>query len=48
MSYNLNLELSPTLTTCVYAFFGTELAASAVIRICDKDKSEKDKDKSVG
>lgn len=28
-------ELSPTLTTCVYAFFGTELLGLAGIKICD-------------
>ena len=27
-------ELSPTLTTCVYAFFGTELLGLASIKIC--------------
>lgn len=40
MSYRLGIELSPTLTTSVYAFFGTELAACALIRIFEK----KDKD----
>lgn len=29
------VELSPTLTTCVYAFFGTELLGLAGIKICD-------------
>lgn len=29
------IELSPTLTTCVYAFFGTELLGLAGIKICD-------------
>lgn len=29
------MELSPTLTTCVYAFFGTELTGLAGIKICD-------------
>lgn len=29
------VELSPTLTTCVYAFFGTELIGLAGIKICD-------------
>lgn len=29
------VELSPTLTTCVYAFFGTELLGLASIKICD-------------
>lgn len=28
-------ELSPTLTTCVYTFFGTELLGLASIKICD-------------
>ena len=29
------MELSPTLTTCVYSFFGTELIGLAGIKICD-------------
>lgn len=29
------VELSPTLTTCVYAFFGTELIGLAGIKICN-------------
>ena len=29
------MELSPTLTTCVYTFFGTELLGLAGIKICD-------------
>ena len=28
-------ELSPTLTTCVYAFFGTDLIGLSGIKICD-------------
>lgn len=28
-------EISPTLTTCVFAFFGTELIGLASIKICD-------------
>lgn len=40
LSYKLSIELSPTLTTCVYAFFGTELAATAFIHVFDKKKSE--------
>lgn len=32
---NTLVELSPTLTTCVYAFFGTELLGLAGIKICD-------------
>lgn len=44
LSYKLMIELSPTLTTCVYTFFGTELAACACIRIFDReDKKEEDK-----
>ena len=36
LNYRVGIELSPTLTTCVYAFFGTELASTALIRIIDK------------
>lgn len=32
---NIMMELSPALTTCVYAFFGTELLGLAGIKICD-------------
>lgn len=32
---NTMTELSPTLTTCVYAFFGTELLGLAGIKMCD-------------
>lgn len=39
MSYNLGIELSPTLTACVYAFFGTELAACALIQVCEKKET---------
>ena len=34
------MELSPTLTTCVYAFFGTELIGLAGIKICDTKFSQ--------
>ena len=34
------MELSPTLTTCVYAFFGTELIGLAGIKICDTKYSQ--------
>lgn len=35
------MELSPTLTTCVFAFFGTELLGLAGIKICDtKNQAE--------
>lgn len=33
LSFLLQIELSPTLTTCVYAFFGTELVSNAFIRV---------------
>ena len=36
LNFRVGIELSPTLTTCVYAFFGTELASTALIRIFDK------------
>lgn len=35
----LGVEISPTLTTCVYAFFGTELASCAIIRVLGKKDS---------
>lgn len=31
----IGIEISPTLTTCVYAFFGTELIGLAGIKIMD-------------
>ena len=37
LNYRLEIELSPTLTTCVYAFFGTELAATAIVRVFDHE-----------
>lgn len=43
LNFRIGMELSPTLTTCVYAFFGTELASTALIRIFDKkDKEEEE------
>ena len=43
LSYKLNIELSPTLTTCVYGFFGTELTATTFIKIFNqKFKKEND------
>lgn len=44
LSYKVGMELSPTLTTCVYTFFGTELAACAVIKIFDTIKGKKDEE----
>lgn len=35
-------ELSPTLTTCVYGFFGTELLGLAGIKICDTKFTNQD------
>ena len=35
LSYKMSIELSPTLTTCVYSFFGKELALSAAIKVFD-------------
>lgn len=40
LNYKLGVELSPTLTTCVYAFFGTELSACAFVRVFDKESAE--------
>ncbi|MCM1232646.1 MAG: hypothetical protein NC489_21175 [Ruminococcus flavefaciens] len=34
------MELSPTLTTCVYAFFGTELLSLAGIKVFDTKFSQ--------
>lgn len=47
LSYVLMMELSPTLTTCVYTFFGTELAACAFIKIFGKDDKD-NTNQSVG
>lgn len=38
-NYKLGVEISPTLTGCVYTFFGTELAACAFIRIFDRESA---------
>ena len=38
------IELSPTLTTCVYAFFGTELLGLAGIKICDTKFTQAESD----
>jgi len=42
VSFKLGIELTPALTACVYAFFGTELAACALIRIFDSRKDNID------
>lgn len=36
------LELSSTLTTAVYAFFGTEIGACAFVKIFSDDKGDKE------
>lgn len=50
LSFFMGMELSPTLTTCVYAFFGTELVSTAVIRVMkekyNKDNSVEDNERS--
>ena len=40
LNYRMGIELSPTLTTCVYAFFGTEILSTAFIRVLDKQDRE--------
>lgn len=35
LNYKVGMELSPTLTSSVYMFFGTELCASMVVRITE-------------
>lgn len=50
LSYMLQVELSPTLTTSVYAFFGTELCMCALTKFCDsisESKGKHNKDKEV-
>lgn len=43
LSYKVGIELSPTLTQCVYTFFGTELALSAAIKVFDSMTEKKSK-----
>lgn len=40
LDYTLSVEVSPTLTTCVFAFFGTELASTALIRVFAKEDNK--------
>lgn len=42
VSFKLGIELTPALTTCVYAFFGTELAACAFVKVFEKKNSDDD------
>ena len=35
LNYKVGMELSPTLTSSVYMFFGTELCASMIVRIAE-------------
>lgn len=41
LSYEARIELSPVLTTSVYAFFGTELGLCAMTKVCDSVKDIK-------
>lgn len=45
ISYKIGLELSPTLTTCVYTFFGGELALTLLSRVFDKEDGKVSKKK---
>ena len=47
MNYILGVEISPTLTTCVYAFFGTELASCAFIKVLEKKDNETMQDEQI-
>ena len=42
----VSIELTPTLTTAVYAFFGIELAVTALIRIFYKEDRQESTKKS--
>lgn len=44
LSYFAKIELSPTLTTCVYAFFGTELCMCVLTKLFDNLNGSKNKD----
>ena len=44
LTYQLGIEPTPTLTPCVYAFFGTEMAAVALIRIFDREDKKDDRE----
>ena len=42
INYRVGLEINPTLTTCVYSFFGTELGLCALTRILENFKRDND------
>lgn len=44
INYRVGLEINPTLTTCVYSFFGTELGLCAFTRIIENFKKTKDEE----
>lgn len=44
LNYLTQIELSPTLTTCVYGFFGTEIVSTALIRIFEKRSKNNEED----
>lgn len=48
LDYVHAVEISPTLTTCVFTFFGTELVSSAMIKIFDKNTTDtKDRQEDI-
>lgn len=40
LNFKVGMEISPTLTTCVYSFFGTEMVATALMRIIEEWKEK--------
>lgn len=46
LQYFTNIEVSPTLTTAWFAFWGTELVALAAIKTTKVKNSNRDKDNS--
>ena len=47
LNYLIQIELNPTLTTCVYGFFGTELGLCAFNSLLDVLKEKNKKKKQV-
>lgn len=47
LNYLIQIELNPTLTTCVYSFFGTELGLCAFNSLLDVLKEKNKKKKQV-
>lgn len=44
INYRLGIEISPTLTSCVYTFFGTELCAASLIKIVETIRRKEEKE----